>query len=260
MAAATIGIAMGGAGSDTALVAKWQFLSAAGQVNFINVDANHDQQLHLEESGNKRLDLFQHRYDQHMLQKASKDDGEHYILAPGVEGEFFIILINNSDVSAEVDVVFSELADSAEVPMEFNIADMTPYENEENRTGDDKRGFKPYVATEKGEWVTLDGLKDALMARINLEIEGEEGEAGRYEGIAEMQEDKLVLLPIPNDQGNENIFQVIKWRWAYGDTNDPINEKNVSDTKLGKDSADEGDRTSYGIDITVTATQARPGN
>lgn len=62
---------------------------------------------------------------------------------------------------------------------------------------------------------------------------------------------------------SHSILQKIQWRWAYDDleqdgNNYAIKSDNETDTALGRDSAESGDRTSYGIKITVTATQIAP--
>jgi hypothetical protein len=89
-------------GQDTALVAKWDLEMKAGEKEFsVSPDPVAD------------LDLFEHAYKNNIAQK----DGDDYIIAPGVDGEFTLSMTNNSDVAAAI--TFDITKTGADVPMEF---------------------------------------------------------------------------------------------------------------------------------------------
>jgi hypothetical protein len=88
---------------------------------------------------------------------------------------------------------------------------------------------------DNGEWVDFDGLATAL----DNELDGT---------LAVGSEEKTVK---------------VLWRWAYDDTaqtgsTPAITSNDATDTILGKASAASTGRTSYKLNIAITATQAKP--
>jgi hypothetical protein len=116
-------------------------------------------------------------------------------------------------------------------------------------------------------WVNLDALAAALVGaiddadyKVNEDsfVSNAEGNKFTVKNSASSGIDD-----IGEEIGSHFILQKIQWRWAYDDleqdgNNYAIKSDNQTDTALGRASAESGDRTSYGIKITVTATQIAP--
>lgn len=85
---------------------------------------------------------------------------------------------------------------------------------------------------DNGEWVDFDGLATAL----DNELDG--------------------TLAVGSDEKTVNVL----WRWAYerGDDETAITSNDATDTGLGEVSAEGETRTSYKLNIAITATQAKP--
>ena len=92
------------AGEDTALVAKWEITGGSGDGFAVNGDK-------------LILDLFKHQYDVNVM---NSKDGV-YIIAPGVEGEFDVVLANNSDVAAEVTFDIDVTGSAVDVPIVYTL-------------------------------------------------------------------------------------------------------------------------------------------
>jgi hypothetical protein len=180
------------AGEDTALVAKWDLEMKAGEKEFsVSPDPVAD------------LDLFEHAYKNNIAQK----DGDDYIIAPGVDGEFTLSMTNNSDVAAAI--TFDITKTGADVPMEYSVDD-------------------------GASWVGLDDLATHLNC----------------------------TLAEADESATEKTVNVL-WRWAYDDTaqtgsTPAITSNDANDTILGKASAASTGRTSYKLNIAITATQVTP--
>jgi|GEM_PF-1110190 len=97
------------AGQDTALVAKWSLTMTDGTTGFAISPATA-----------ATLDLFSHTYDTNIIATA----GTAKVIAPGVSGDFDLVMLNNSDVAADITFAITT-GDSASVnvPMEFDITD-----------------------------------------------------------------------------------------------------------------------------------------
>jgi len=98
------------AGADTALIAKWAIAPTGGQEG--DTTALSD----------VALDLFSHAYNTNILATAGTTDPP--IIAPGVQGEFFIKLVNTGDVAAKMTFEFDEDDGTAQgVPIEYSLND-----------------------------------------------------------------------------------------------------------------------------------------
>jgi hypothetical protein len=97
------------AGTDTALVAKWEF-TGSGDGFTINNDG----------SDTLTLNLFEHTFVDNIRPTGP---GGAYIIAPGVSGDFEIVVTNNSDVAATVTFALSKAADSANVPIQYSLTE-----------------------------------------------------------------------------------------------------------------------------------------
>ena len=172
------------------------------------------------------LKLFDHLYYTHMNQT---DGGANYIIAPGVGDEFTLKMDYIADVDADVLLTFDTLAASAAVPIEYSVDGGT-------------------------NWVTLANLAEALANRIISNG-----------GVSATESSPLVsgqfLIPAVATGGidHRNINQTIKWRWPYN-VSDALD---TADTTLGNASQTAaasiiGSRTTYGIKVTLNATQVVP--
>lgn len=94
------------AGSDTALVAKWDIDITDGDKSIIVGET-------------LNLDLFSHNFNKNILSSA----GSEKIVAPGVDGSFKLEVNNASDVAAKISYTLEKTSGSADVPMEFSIDD-----------------------------------------------------------------------------------------------------------------------------------------
>jgi hypothetical protein len=208
------------AGQDTALVARWSFVAQEGTTN---LGAPGDTPL-------KALDLFGHAYDTNINEK----DGEDFIIAPGVDGDFTINLKFLSDVNAEITVDFTE--DDTDtgadgLPIEYSVVD--------------------------GTWVTLDKLPSAFATKIVAD-NGTELENAVNNTFTFKRSDIDAADAI-------EISQVVKWRWAFdldaqdGDTVTAIASDDDIDTEFGNASALGGaTRTKYILNVSVKAEQLAP--
>jgi hypothetical protein len=164
------------------------------------------------------LDLFLHEYDNNILATA----GDQKIIAPGVSGKFVLNIANNSDVAAEIDFDISEDEDGPDIPMEFVIGDAFDFD----------------TAPSENILIGIDGLEGALNTVENIELTELGGTL-------------------------DHTSVTVHWRWPFG-TSDLVNdETNVADTTLGTASAaaaalPDGQRTSYTLNIAITATQVEP--
>jgi hypothetical protein len=208
------------AGQDTALVARWDLTMTDGETEF-SVAPNV-----------ATLDLFSHLYDTNILSTA----GTEKIIAPGVSGDFVLSLTNNSDVAAEIKFDISKTG--AEIPMQFAITDNEDFDF-------DDEDYQDLILDDIGE------LTDALNGALSDEIFDESYQNG------------LIELAASDDESNSKSTIKVHWRWPFG-TSDLVNdETNVADTTLGTDSAaaaapPDGQRTSYTLNIAITATQVEP--
>lgn len=94
-------------GSDTALVAKWEIGFLGENETILKAE---DGEEHV------ALDLFSHDFDKNIITDAGTDK----IIAPGVEGEFTLAVMNKSDVAAKVAFEFEKEGGSADVPLVFS--------------------------------------------------------------------------------------------------------------------------------------------
>lgn len=96
------------AGADTALIAKWDVTVKEGTTEFSVSPAV------------ANLDLFSHAYDTDINQV----DGEDYIIAPGVSGDFVLNVANTGDVAAKMtfDFTVSGTETVYTVPIEYRLA------------------------------------------------------------------------------------------------------------------------------------------
>lgn len=95
------------AGADTALVAKWDVAVKEGTTEFaISPAAAAD------------LDLFSHTYVTNINEK----DGNDYIIAPGVQGEFVLNVANTGDVAAEITFELVKSGTAGDVPIEYSLS------------------------------------------------------------------------------------------------------------------------------------------
>jgi hypothetical protein len=176
---------------------------------------------------NTELALFDHLYDTHINQKAS--DNATFIIAPGVSDQFTIKMNYIADVDADVLINFDPLTDNVSVPIEYSVDGGTTY-------------------------VTLDNLAEALAVKIAATADDPMTDPTQNDEtfrIAKVANDSITPVA---------ISETIKWRWPY-EASDQVYEDstNETDTELGTDSNDAGlDRTSYGIKVTLTATQVLP--
>lgn len=217
-------------GQDTALVARWSFTAA--QV----ADATSTGETL---GTNTELELFDHAYDTHINQNAA--DGK-FILAPGVSDDFTLSLDYLADVDADVSISIDTLAGSAVVPVEYSV------DNGAN-------------------WKTLAQLPDALAAKIAADSASFVGDSGSSITDANTSDKTIRIANVDNNSTTKvQISETVKWRWAYdaaaqsGQGAVAIASNDTTDTNLGIASygADGSNRTSYGIKITLRATQVAP--
>jgi hypothetical protein len=202
------------AGKDTALVARWDFTVSDGTTYLGAPNADPIQ----------ALDLFSYAYATHINQI----DGD-YIIAPGVEDEFTIVMNFLSDVDAKVTVNFAENENSTakNLPIEYSVVDDT--------------------------WVTIDDLPAAFVTALDAS-----------ERVTNVSGNTFTFTRSGiNDTTATTITQVVKWRWAFergaDDTTKAAN--NAVDTEFGNESAAVayGARTKYVLDVSVKAEQIAPG-
>jgi hypothetical protein len=195
-------------GQDTALVARWSFGAESGQTGDLKKISGSDTQ---------DLALFDHKYE-HINQK----DGNDYIIAPGVDGEFILQMSYLADVDADVEITIEKADGSAEVPVKYFV---------------DGIG-----------WVGLEDLAgkiaDSIVAKEDFASDLSPAVAGKF---------RISRVGSDNHEAHK-ITQTVKWKWDYSvDT-----AADTTDTDLGEASADAENRTSYGIKITLKATQVKP--
>jgi hypothetical protein len=171
-----------------------------------------------------KLALFDHVYNTHINRTAA--DEETYIIAPGVSGDFTIQMAYLADVDADVKITFQESGDLS--GQNFPIE---------------------YSADGGSTWVAYDELAEEFIDQIIT--------TGITEAVAD---DTFTIASVDDEETDAiNISQTILWRWPYyvDDASDDV------DTGLGADSNTQfsgvlATRTSYGIKVTVKATQVRP--
>jgi hypothetical protein len=169
------------------------------------------------------LALFNHVYNTHINRTAA--DEETYIIAPGVSGDFTIQMAYLADVDADVEITFQESGDLS--GQNFPIE---------------------YSADGGSTWVAYDELAEEFIDQIITT------------GITDPNEtDNTFRIAKVDDTDDVNISETILWRWPYyvNDDSDDV------DTGLGADSntqfsGSQATRTSYGIIVTVKATQVTP--
>jgi hypothetical protein len=223
------------AGQDTALVARWSFTAQGG-----------DSDTALGAVGdNTELALFDHLYDTHI----NRMHESNYIIAPGVGDEFTIEMNYLADVDADVTIAFETLPNSVAVPIEYSV------DNGAN-------------------WVALNGLAEALANKI---IANTDDTATATESAPAANGIFRIAKVDNNVDDAVTISETVKWRWSYdnrstanweslyGDINTTvpgnpnyIADADAADTALGVASKNAGTRTSYGIKVTLTATQVAP--
>jgi hypothetical protein len=196
-------------GQDTALVARWSFGAESGQTDDLK---------ELSGSDTQDLALFDHKYDQHINQK----DGDDYIIAPGVDGEFILQMSYLADVDADVEITIEKADGSAEVPVKYSVDEI--------------------------EWVGLEDLAgkiaDSIVAEKDFANDLSPAVAGKF---------RISRVGSDNNEAHK-ITQTVKWKWDYSVDADG----DTTDTALGEASADAENRISYGIKITLKATQVTP--
>lgn len=171
------------------------------------------------------LGLFDHAYKTHINQKDT-----NYIIAPGVNGEFIVAMDYLADVDADVVIGIEGLEGNAAVPVEYSV-------------------------DAGGSWVPLEDLAKTLVEQIDSTVT--DSNTFRIASVAAGSNDAV------------SILEKVQWRWAYDETEQGIQEEqkgnyairssDITDTGLGVASASDTSRTSYGIKITLTATQVAPG-
>jgi hypothetical protein len=206
------------AGQDTALVARWNF--DAGDITGTKEEP-------------VKLALFDHLYKKHINDQTT--DGT-YIIAPGVSDEFTITMDYLADVDADVVITFEKLEGSVDVPVEYSVDN-------------------------GASWVTLEELAEKFAQKI-IDMDTADGLTEAVPAV-----DGTFRIPASGVDATEatNITQTVKWRWAY-DAESQVGQGVVGiasddsrDTKLGEDSSAAGtNRISYGIKVTITATQVAP--
>jgi len=249
-------------GQDTALVAAWNIVAFAGQI-----PDDDDTPLDIMDSNEtKVLALFDHEYDIHMNQK----DGESFIIAPGVDGEFVLALGNYSDVAADIIIDIEPLDDNVTVSLGA----------EEEGEGAKEYQLPIEYSVDGGDsWVTLEQLAENVVAAIvdnysgfskgiyeSTGVSGNVFRIGARGSVIQNEDDE------EDDDGDEcRTIQIVQWRWPYEPADSAYNYASDGlDTAFGRNSAEEaeeaengengenGERASYGIKITVTATQVAP--
>jgi hypothetical protein len=193
------------AGQDTALIAKWEVTpivaSASDGTTVLGTDT---------------LDLFSHLYDANMLQKITVGGVDEYIIAPGVEGDFFINIANTSDVAAKITFEFDEDDGTAVgVPIEYSLNDTD-------------------------DWGTLAELKADLEALP-----------------ADASNDAMANVT----ETDGTVSATVHWRWAFEQDTAAPEVGDTADTLIGVTSNtnyDGGNRSTYILKITATATQIEP--
>jgi hypothetical protein len=178
----------------------------------------------LNNTQNFDLDIFGHEYDQHINQLDTD-----YIIAPGISGDFVLDMNYIADVDADVEITFAPLdTNTASPPIEYSADGGTT-------------------------WVALGGLAEEYIEQI-LDpgvITDPDGGDGTFR-----------IAKVANSSTDDvNISQAILWRWPYeASTAVHAGSSNVADTALGVASNNADlTRTSYGIKVTLTATQVAPG-
>ncbi len=205
-------------GQDTALVARWSFDVQEGTTDLDDGPGS-----------TKALDLFTHAYATH-INKMDETETD-YIIAPGVEDEFTIVMNFLSDVDARVTIDFTESEDSTVadgLPIEYSVVD--------------------------GTWVTLEQLPAAFVARV---VDQNASATNGSENTFTFTRSGI------NDTTATTITQVVKWRWAFERGADDLTKaaNNAVDTEFGNESAAVagGARTKYVLDVSVKAEQIAPG-
>jgi hypothetical protein len=214
------------AGQDTALVARWSFGANVDETGLL---APVDGLPAIE------LPLFDHAYQNHINQYIGNEDNETYIIAPGVSGEFVLQMDYLADVDADVTIDITELEGNVAVPMEYSV------------DGGDT-------------WVTLANLPEALAVKIA----SVDADPLTDPAIG----DKTFRIAAVTDDTHVDISETVMWRWAYDKAAQEAEDAGEAaiisddefDTGLGEASGpDAENRTSYGIQVTLTATQVAPG-
>jgi len=95
------------AGADTALIAKWDISVSDGET-------------YLSPKETVDLDLFKHAYNTNI----NAIEGEDYIIAPGVSGDFTLKVENKGDVAAEMTFGFDVRGDASNAPIEYKLKDV----------------------------------------------------------------------------------------------------------------------------------------
>jgi len=214
------------AGQDTALVARWDFQVLEGTTDLGAPDEDPIQQ----------LDLFGHLFDTNINQK----DGNDYIIAPGVNDEFTINMKFLSDVDAKVTVDFTKTGTvAAELPIEYLVLNA-----DEDNT----------------DWVALGDLPEKFVAMVVAENPTLTAAADPADNTFTFNRSGI------DDATADTITQVVKWRWAFDDTEQPEGESSTgydsddeTDTGFGETSAAGGaNRTTYILNVSVAAEQIAP--
>jgi hypothetical protein len=89
------------AGADTALIAKWD----------VKFNGNEPT------TSTAELDLFSHAYKTNI----NEIEGEDYIIAPGVSGDFTLKVENKGDVAAKMTFDFEAIGTAGTVPIEYSL-------------------------------------------------------------------------------------------------------------------------------------------
>jgi hypothetical protein len=230
------------AGQDTALVARWSFMAKGGDSD-TNLGAV---------ASNTELKLFDHLYDTHINQTDGvAEPNTKFILAPGVSDEFTLKMDYIADVDADVKITIDKLGGSADVPIE-------------------------YSADNGATWVTLADLPDELAKNIVAKTPNATTVTGSSDTSGKLTDTNLsdktfrIAAVANNIITPVSISQKVMWRWTYepseeyktGEQND-VNWTDADDTDLGVASQTAAqdtvaNRTTYGIKITLNATQVVP--
>ncbi len=217
------------AGADTALVARWQF-EALGGTNGTALASL--------DSTEQPLDLFSHLYSTN-INGRNGENGD-YIIAPGVNDDFYIQMTFLSDVDAKVTVDFANIGSAAGLPIEYLVEGSSNWVNE---AGLEKEFVKQLVANTNtstpGTLVAADPADNTFTFKRS--------------GVAD--EDAFTT-----------IKQKVTWRWAFDGTEQAADTTHTAaftsndgtDTLFGDNSADAESRTSYVLNVSVKAEQIAP--
>lgn len=226
---------------DTALIAKWDISS--GEMSESTAD----------------LDLFQHAYDEAILDKV---DGGEYILGPGVEDSFEVKLAGFADVDAIINLKIDKDENSAKAPIQYAV-----------QTGDafDWDSADIYYS----EHLLAEAI---LMAMVDDDkIIKNDYLTGAEERVAADKEtntagERTIVMKKTEEEDPVDKTIIVHWRWPFDVAKHASYAQDMQyagvltgdawtdamDTALGTASADGDARTEYKITLTLKADQVTP--